>query len=123
MPDLECTHYAIPYYGRIAKYGKGFERVYLIVCICHKKRKVKKTLVCIWHGTTANDLSEWLAGNKVEGVFANDCSLALEKALAKYKIATHWFIKGNAEEIVEQQWLNNHPEIQAKSRSFRASPP
>lgn len=120
MPDIDCSHYAIPYYGRVAKYGQGFERVYLIACICHKKRQIKKTLVSIWHGTTAEELSEWLADNRVEAVFANDCSLALEKALAKYNIAAHWFVDGNAVEIAEQLWIKNHPERLVKNTPLKA---
>lgn len=104
MTDKDQTHFAVPYYGSIARPGHGFENIYIFASACQKTGKISKTWVEAWCGRTADDLSHWLAEKNVDGIFAEGFSLALEKELNKANIWSRWDVSGDVHEIAKKQW-------------------
>ena len=103
MNENLYTQIATPYYGTVARAGRGFENVFIIATASKETGKVDSIRVEAWCGRAANDLSNWLSEKKVEGFIAEDFSLALEKELDKANIWSRWNITGDIHEI-ESQW-------------------
>ena len=94
---------ATPYYGTVARAGRGFENIYLIASASTETGKIESIRVETWCGRAASDLSNWLSEKKVNGLIAEDFSLALEKELDKANIWSRWNITGDIREI-ESFW-------------------
>lgn len=103
MNENLYTQIATPYYGTVARAGRGFESVYIIASASKETGKVDSIRVATWCGRAASDLGSWLSENKVEGFIAEDFSLALEKELDKANIWSRWNIAGDIHEI-ETHW-------------------
>lgn len=106
MNNTDYTNIAVPYYGDIARSGYGFENIYIFASADRETGKLSKTWVETWCGRTADNLGQWLAEKKVEGIFASGFSLALEKELDKQNIWSRWDLTGEIEDLAKQHWQN-----------------
>lgn len=102
--DTTYTNIAVPYYGSMARPGRGFESIYILASTCAETGIVEDTRVETWTGRSARELAAWLADKKVSGIIADGFSLALEKALQSLNIWSHQEAPGEVHEVIERHW-------------------
>jgi hypothetical protein len=104
MTNSNLTYFAVPYYGNIARTGHGFENIYIFASADRSTGKVTDTKVEAWCGHSAAELTNWLKEKEIDGLFAGDFSLALEKELSKTNIKSYWKTSIDVNEIAKNHW-------------------
>lgn len=92
---------AIPYYGCIARPGRGYETLFIIASVNRSNREVETTRVAVWAGGSSRELGRWMADLEIEGLVAGDSSPALEESLAHQGICVHRYVVGDIFETLD----------------------